>query len=74
MAPNANGCEYVIRRAGYNRDGSTTLLSGAGDVTELCGKPGHPVPHPYFVTRPGTTAVYEKVEGIAIRCPEHEDA
>jgi hypothetical protein len=73
MARNTNRCEYVIRQAGKSVSGQPIMLDGHGDTTETCGKFGRPVPHTFFVTRPGTTSVYEPFEGTVIRCSEHAD-
>lgn len=72
IARGENRCDYVTQRAGQNFDGSPAALDGYGDATRTCGKFGRPVTHTFHVKRPGTTAVYDTVEGTVIRCSEHE--
>jgi hypothetical protein len=73
MTRTINRCEYVTRRAGQSVTGQSIPLDGHGDMTQICGRFGSPVPHTFHVKRPGTTSVYDPREGTVIRCAEHAD-
>lgn len=67
-------CDYVLRRAGRNCQGIEVGLNGYGDTSTLCGQPAQVVRHSYLVKRLRTTAVYDRLEGTAVRCPVHQES